>query len=185
VDKKNQRRIILINPSFQIRLGIYLVLILIIASIVYPLTIYELVNTMVLEIKNQLPLVVERLNQKKPALIWLLVFWHIGISGVVFISCLFVTHRIAGPIYKLQMYLNNIQDIEKADKLTLRKGDYFQEMSETVNSFLGRIRERSQSDMVYLDQVKAYINSLASSVPEDKRIILQEINKKLTDMQKR
>ncbi|MEI8346245.1 MAG: hypothetical protein WCG27_02175 [Pseudomonadota bacterium] len=182
MSEKNKRRIYLINPPFQLRLAIYLFIIMIVTSIVYPFTIYELINGIALQLGAQNAVLVDKLIQKKYALIFILSLWQLGIGGVFFIICIFLTHRIAGPIYKLEMFLNQIQGPDKINKLSFRKGDYFLELPEIVNNALSRIQDKYRQDFTYLEQVKTYLGGLSPVVPDDKKIILQEINRKLTEM---
>ncbi|MBY0415325.1 MAG: hypothetical protein K2Q18_14230 [Bdellovibrionales bacterium] len=49
---------------------------------------------------------------------------------------LFFSHKIAGPLFRLHMYLiNNSKSGEKIPKLTFRQGDFFQEIPEEFNKF--------------------------------------------------
>jgi iron-sulfur cluster repair protein YtfE (RIC family) len=45
--------------------------------------------------------------------------------------------------------------------------------------------EEYQNDFVYLSEVNAYINNLSLVVPDDKKPVLSEIHKKLSDIQRK
>ncbi len=52
-------------------------------------------------------------------------------------ASLFFSHKIAGPLYRLSIFLrDNTNAEEKVSKLFFRKGDFFQEIPEKVNLFL-------------------------------------------------
>jgi hypothetical protein len=179
-----QRKIYLVNPSFQIKFSLFICLILFCASLIYPLTIYELMEGFMASIAKTNPEVAESLGDKRQNLIILLCLWHLGVTGLSFIIGNFWSHRIAGPIYKIQKFLAGIRNNMDYGKLYFRKGDYFKELSEDFNLTFDQIKEDYQNNFVYLSEVESYIRNLSMVVPDDKRVVLEEIVKKLEHMQK-
>ena len=53
------------------------------------------------------------------------------------------------------------------------------------NKTFENIQENYRKDFVYLSEVSAYINNLSLVVPDDKKIVLSEISKKLEEIQSR
>lgn len=105
--------------------------------------------------------------------------------SLVFILFIFLTHKIAGPMYKLKNHLQNIREGGDFRPLTFRKGDYFPDVAEEVSLFLETIAEREQNDLAYLDEVSIYIDNLNSVIPDDKRPVLNEISRRLTEIKSR
>ena len=47
----------------------------------------------------------------------------------------FLTHRIAGPIFRMQRHMKLLNSGKAPGQLRFRKGDYFQELAITLNEF--------------------------------------------------
>lgn len=125
------------------------------------------------------------LTSKRSNLIFILSMWQIGFTALIFIICIFFSHKIAGPIYKLRKYLTDLRLKQTRDQLFFRKGDYFHELSDEINITFEQIHENYRNDFVYLNEVSKYINNLYNSVPEEKKDTLNEIIKKLSEIQNR
>jgi len=180
-----KRSIILINPRFQIKFSILVCLFLFISSVFYPLTIYDLVTKLVEQANATSPDMAAKMATYKNNLVFVLALFQLGFTAVTFIACLLFSHKIAGPIYKAQKYLAAIRDGEGNGKLYFRQGDYFQELADDFNDTFEVIQEDYKKDMVYLSEVSSYINNLTMVVPEDKKVVLDEITSKLNEIQDR
>lgn len=176
-----KRSIFLINPKFQIKFSLVICSLVWISSLIYPLTILELFNTftkMSPEAKTALKAAQNEL------MIFLAGFQFIYIL-IVFIICIFLTHKIAGPMFKLTNYLRGIAQGESPTQISFRDGDNFFEVAEEVNNAFDRLADKHEDDLAYLTEVTSYINNLALVVPEDKKPVIQEINARLSEIQKR
>ncbi len=179
------RKIYLINPKFQIRFSVYACLMVFLTSIIYPFSIYELMGTIVAHFSLKSPEIAAHYSEKRDALILFLILLHLGITALTFFICIFFSHRIAGPLYKLQKHLRLMREDAHPDKLFFRKGDYFQELATDVNDTFDHLEDTYKNDLVYLSEVTSYINNLSLVVPDDKRVVLNEISSRLSAMQDR
>lgn len=180
-----KRRIYLINPKFQLKFSLYVCIILFISSLIYPVTIYDLMSNFSTYLAKYSPASIETFNNQKENLIFILVLWQLGFTSLVFIICIFFSHKIAGPLYKTTKYLSEIRSEQNIKKLFFRKGDYFQELATEFNETFEHIQENYKKDFVYISEVSAYLNNLSIVVPDDKKVIINEINKKLSEIQNR
>lgn len=178
-----KRRIYLINPRFQLRFSFYVCLFMFICSIIYPVTIYDLMSKFITFAEQAVPGSSSTLLEKRQSLIVVLGLWQLGITVVTFIVCIFFSHKIAGPLYKLQKFLTGVRDGHDYGRLFFRNGDYFQELAEDYNDAFERIKEDYKNDFVYLSEVSGYLKNLSMVVPDDKKAVLSEINKRLEDIQ--
>jgi len=156
-----------------------------ISSLVYPLAIYGLFTEIIPKLTPISPDISSKINQIKYDLIVFLGICQLGVMSIVFVLSIVISHKIAGPLYKLSQYLKSIKDDNPKGKLFFRKGDYFQEIAESYNDAFEHIQECHKNDFVYLSEVSTYLGNLSSFVPEDKRIVISEINKKLSEIQER
>jgi hypothetical protein len=96
-----------------------------------------------------------------------------------------MSHKIAGPLYKLQNYLRDIREGGDVKSLFFRDGDHFHEIAEEVSQTMEYFSKQREKDFSYLDEVSSYIANLALVVPEDKKPVLNEIQSKLSEIQTR
>jgi nitrogen fixation/metabolism regulation signal transduction histidine kinase len=176
-----KRSIFLINPKFQIRFSLVICSLIYLSSLIYPFTIIELFNTFT----RLNPQAVEGLKTAKSELIVFLILYQLLFVGIVFILCIFMTHKIAGPIYKLSNYLRTIAAGTPPTIITFRDGDHFQDLARDVNAVFDVMAEQREEDFAYLTEVRSYLNNLSLVVPEDKRPLLEEVNARLKDIQGR
>lgn len=179
------RKIFLINPQFQLKLSLYISLIVFLTGLIYPITINQIFDVLISKFTLSNPEIAQHYAQQRTQILIYLSLMHLGFSLVTFCACIFLSHKIAGPIYKLQKFLRGIRENQPREKLYFRKGDYFLEVADDVNMTLDHMDEAQKNDLVYLSEVNSYINNLSLVVPDDKRIVLNEISSKLSEMQER
>ncbi|MEK6623438.1 MAG: hypothetical protein AABY86_00625 [Bdellovibrionota bacterium] len=61
-----------------------------------------------------------------------------------FAGGLYLSHKIAGPIYKLQKHLRECREQGKLEHVTFRPGDFFTELSDEYNAFVDFVKTREQ-----------------------------------------
>jgi hypothetical protein len=176
-----KRSIFLINPRFQIRFSLIICSLVYLSSLIYPFTIMELFNTF----SRMNPQAVEALKNAKTELIIFILIYQVIFLGIVFVLCVFMTHKIAGPLYKLSNYLRGIANGAVPTAITFRDGDHFHDLAVDVNNVFDAIADAREEDYAYLTEVMGYLNNLALVVPEDKKPLLQEINARLKEIQGR
>lgn len=179
------RKIYLINPKFQIRFSLYVCIIVLVTSIIYPFTIYSLMNNIIVFFSLKNPEIASMYESKRNSLVFFLVLLHLGFTCLTFLSCIFFSHKIAGPLFKLKKHLTEIREHGIKGPLFFRKGDYFLDVADEVNQTMDHIHDLHKNDLIFLGEVNSYINNLSLVVPDDKRIILHEISSKLSEMQER
>ncbi len=176
-----KRSIFLINPRFQIKFSLIICSLIFLSSLVYPITIIELFDSFF----HLLPDSNDALKAARDQLILYLSIYQILFILIVFILAIFLTHKVAGPMYKLISYLKNIRNGAVPSKLYFRTGDNFQEVAEEVNELLDYLVDNHERDYAYLEEVISYINNLTLVVPEDKKPVIHEINSRLREIQLR
>jgi len=176
-----QRKIYLINPRFQLKFSLLVCVILSLATLPYPLVIYDFMSQLI----RSNPTLAQNLEEKKQTLFLFLALWQIGLTILVFVICIFFSHKIAGPMYKLRQFLSRIREGQPFSKLFFREGDYFTEVADDLNETFEKMSDDYKNDFVYLSEVSAYINNLAMVVPSDKKAVLTKITERLDEIQTR
>jgi sensor histidine kinase YesM len=127
----------------------------------------------------------ETLQANRQTLFILLGGIQFAFIGVIFVLSVFLSHKIAGPLYKLQNYLRDIREGGEIRNLFFRDGDNFHEIAEEVNLVMEHFVQQRQDDFKNLEDVSSYIANLSLVVPEDKKPVMNEILSKLAEIQSR
>ncbi|MFP5386439.1 MAG: hypothetical protein ACLGHN_10195 [Bacteriovoracia bacterium] len=125
---------ILINPSFQLKLLSYFIIMFLVSTLsLYSTTYLFFWNMKQKGLKVGIPdghVYYQFLQNQKHDLDLL----FIGLAAINFFLLLFVgfiiSHRIAGPLYKIKQFLENP---DKEEKVTLREKDFFKELEPLLN----------------------------------------------------
>lgn len=174
----NSRNIFIINPKFQYKFSFLICVLVLLGSIIYPKTIFDLFDKLIM----MKPEDTQNLENARGSLLNLLLLIEMAFIGIVFVFCIFITHKIAGPMYKLMNYLEEVRQGGAKYPLAFRDGDYFPEVAEEVNLTIEYFRSRSETEIEYLEEVAAYIENIALVVPQDKKPVLDEIQHKLKEI---
>ncbi len=174
------RNIFIINPGFQYRFCLIICSIVFVGSLIYPITIWDLFNNFINMAPEQN---VEQLSASRDQLIWILMAIQLSFIGLVFALCLYMSHRIAGPMYKVSKYLREIRAGGALYPLTFREHDQFKEVAVEINETIEYLTQKSEDEIDYLQEVSAYIENISLVVPEDKKPVLNEIQKKIQEFQ--
>lgn len=176
-----KRSVFLINPSFQLRFSLLVCSVIVISTLIYPIIIYDFFEMVLANTNSVAPNVVAA--QKD--LIYYLILIQFVMTFLVFLIFIFLTHKIAGPLYKLKTHLANIREGDPISPLTFRNGDYFHDVAEEVSLFLEMVNYNQESDFKYVEEISQYIENLSPVVPDDKKPLLNEISRRLVDLQNR
>lgn len=174
-----QRRY-LIDRRFQIK---YTLMVVILSSIVFLIFGYrlyrgELAKTQILQIQN---LDVQNLVQSQDTTIlyYLAAFFLLQLASLVVLGIL-ITHRIAGPVFRVQKYLEDAAkggELKTLDKVRSRDEfhEFFDSLSELIDRFkaktdvqkakvdeLKHALDKARNDVAQIDRCKALCNELLS-----------------------
>ena len=69
-------------------------------------------------------------------------FIIVAIVNLSVIICMgvFISHRVAGPLYRLKSYMDNFKMTE-VHQVKFRKKDYFMDLQDSFNAFIDRIKK--------------------------------------------
>ncbi len=176
-----KRSTFLINPSFQLKFSLIVCSIIFLSTLVYPVIIFDFFNVFI----AQNPSAVQNVVDTQRNLIFFLFVVQVIITTLVFIVFIFLTHKIAGPMFKLKNHLASIREGNPITPLTFRNGDYFADVAEEVSLFLDTVAHNQESDFAYIEEVAAYIQNLNLVTPDDKKPVLNEISRRLIELKSR
>lgn len=80
------------------------------------------------------------------------------------------------------MFLQNIRNGGEINELFFRETDQFSEIADEINLTLTYLTEKSEDERETIEEIKAYIENISLVVPEDKKPVLEEIQRKLNEL---
>ncbi|MEK6582208.1 MAG: methyl-accepting chemotaxis protein [Nitrospirota bacterium] len=113
----------------------------------------------------------------------------VGVTGIIGIAVLiFMSHRIAGPMFRFEKVLDEISKGDLTYKFKLRQGDQFKELEKRINELTGTLDSKAgnlKSGLTEISKMLSRLQTLASAHSTDKDFerLLQDISKKLIELQ--
>lgn len=140
--QKNKRKIYLINPRFQLQFmgwmgGIAF-------SVIGVFTIAHIIffkNLRMLAGEGGIPadhVFYRFIMDREAELNNITLYTAIVVFLVVIIAGLFLSHKIAGPLYRFHQHLTKSTADKKLSTVAFRKGDYFTEIADEYNNHINR-----------------------------------------------
>ena len=166
--RKQRRHRVFIKPGFQFRLTLILILVVIIVAnivgaLVYGLSIDKLESKLVVEAK--LPIDPTQLGQA--LLPGVIIAELISILITAFI-CIFVTHTIAGPVYRMERVARSIGEGDLTNFIKLRPKDELKDLADSMNEMTMGLRNKVSSLKDASDRVKTGLERLKAAGKLDK-----------------
>ena len=132
----------LINPTFQLRFVGLMIGIAGMAAFALYLS-NALFMAKIVGIGNSLGLPADHpfwrfINEQKLVLNSVFLLTAAGVSILIVVLGLIISHRIAGPIYRMQSHLDDLARTGEVKELNFREKDYFPEMADSINRVMRR-----------------------------------------------
>lgn len=143
--KDNKRKVYLINRQFQIRFILFSILSsVIICCIFFALNWYFFwrFETVGLAIGLTPGSVFFEFLSRQQVFLNTIFFVGAGVTLLVLVFMgLIFSHRIAGPLYRLNNHMSDVAKGETNSNISFRKKDYFPELADSLNLLLDKYRK--------------------------------------------
>jgi methyl-accepting chemotaxis protein len=168
-----RRKRYFIKPGFQSRLtAIFVLIVIIVANIVgalvYGFSIEKLENKLVVE--SKLPIDTTQLGQA--LLPGVIIAELVSILVVAFI-CIFVTHTIAGPVYRMERVSRSVGEGDLTNFIKLRPKDELKDLADAMNEMTMGLRDKILKIKEGTEKVKGSLERLKTMGKGEK---LDEMN---------
>jgi len=167
-----QRKTYLVKRAFQLRYVFivlsFILLTAVISGITTYLALFPFLSEKLANVYPQGRLIVLLRDANAKALLSTLIILPFAVWLSIMLS-----HRIAGPWYRLEMSLKKLADGDLSHDISLRKNDELQSLALSLNIVMQNLREVANDNMKY-----------ASGIDESIRAIEQELNKEPADIMK-
>jgi len=166
---RNQRKNYFVKPGFQTKLTLIILLIVVIVANIVGGVIYGLLSGSV--VIEQFAKILEVENQRDLLLPVILFSELVAIIIVTFIG-IFVSHTMAGPIYRFEMVLEDLANGELNSHFHLRTSDEFHELADGFNDLIASLNSRVSEMKVYVSN----LNNMMGEVSSPKDITVYDID---------
>lgn len=139
--QQHRRSIFLINRPFQLKFAFFVCSWLFALSLAYPVIIYNLFDLFFRYLsRDPNGPGLAALQTFRQEIVLLLVAFQIFFLIITFMISIFVSHRIAGPLYKLKNFFKQNGAGKLSPELHFRKNDHFQDVAQEYNLMLAKLR---------------------------------------------
>ena len=98
---------------------------------------------------------------------------------------LFVSHKIAGPLFRFKQVVKELASGNFTNQVRLRKGDQLQDFADEFNEMLAAVRERIRTVDHYAAAVHHDIDGIGEfNVDEQKRRQYSDLKHKIAELEK-
>jgi methyl-accepting chemotaxis protein len=141
---RNKRRLILINKSFQLKFFLWFFASVSLLNFFFYMTIVYLFSSFVemgaaVGLSGDNPYFSLIAEQKERMSIVFGGSYFIEVVILMVFSYIF-SHRIAGPIHRLKIWLGDVAQGKEVQALSFRKEDFFSELPEVVNRAIESVK---------------------------------------------
>lgn len=129
----------LINKRFQLKFAFFVCSWIFALSMIYPIIIYnifEYFHHVASSSEPNMILNVERIKGMEGQVLLILGVLQILFLLITFILSIFLSHRIAGPLFKLRRAIEEVGKGNMDQRITFRKNDHFVEMQDSFNEMI-------------------------------------------------
>jgi len=141
---QHKRKIFLIDSEFQVRSSLTLALLIFVPSLIHPMVIFLFTGDVTDRVASVAPDLATELLDSRLYLVFMLVLWQMLLATIIFVLGVLYTHRVAGPLFKMQKTLQALADGSPFSPVRFRQGDFFHPLSVAYNGMVKRLdRDRS------------------------------------------
>ncbi len=161
-----QRKIYIIKRAFQLRY-IFIVLMFIfltavMSSIVTYLAIFPYLSEKLANVYPQGRLIALLRNANTKALLSTFFVFPVAVWFSVILS-----HRIAGPWYRLEMSLQDLARGDLSHDISLRKNDELQSLAISLNKVIQNLREVANENIGYAEEIDQAVSCIDQELNKD------------------
>ena len=109
---------------------------------------------------------VSHLEASDRALIYTMGAFGVGLVAILSAYLVIMTHKVAGPLYKVSMYFNRMAEGRIGNVTALRQGDMLQDFFGNFREMHEAVRTRLQGDVITMESAAVALRQKAGSDPK-------------------
>jgi hypothetical protein len=110
---------------------------------------------------------VQQFEHNDRMLIYLLIGFGVLLSAILTIYGIVLTHKVAGPLFKVTLYLDKIRDGKLGQVYNLRKGDELVEFFEHFKAAHDALRKQEEGDIALLSKASEQLPSSSQALKDE------------------
>jgi len=166
------RKNFLINKDFQLKVASYITGVLILFVFIYPIIIYKIFDFIVSIVGEECAgSSIDILNSSRTTVLVAIMGLQLMFIIFVFILSLYLSHRIAGPIYKLSMTLKLSANGPLQKIIKFRKNDLFSEVQDEYNQMMTSVQIKLEDIESDIEKARQSKDMTSSKLELDKAIV--------------
>jgi signal transduction histidine kinase len=155
--KRFKRTQYIIAKQFQLRFSILLSVVGVAVTAIIGFILYGvLAKTQSLLLGTNIvlsPEVIDFLQQQRSLFLYSLLGTFVGVTVVLLVMGIFVSHRLAGPIFAIGRKMNDLSQGNFNATLHLRKNDEFQDLKDKFNNLVKSLQNQVKSELIKMNSV--------------------------------
>lgn len=149
-----RRRTLIINRRFQFRFAFFVSSWVIVLAMFFPSVLLNFIDTFTSMIaRHSDASVMAAIDNFKQESIFAVVLVSVIFCLIIFILSIYISHRIAGPVYRIQQALNRWPKGAIEQNIKFRKHDHFIELSESYNLAAAKYSDTLQKSKYAKDRL--------------------------------
>jgi len=84
----------------------------------------------------------------------------IGTSVIFSILGIFLSHRIAGPLFRLKRYMTFVRNGNYSHEIKFRKGDQLHDMADSFNEMVLSLDIRKEISILYIERLESIVRNI-------------------------
>jgi methyl-accepting chemotaxis protein len=88
---------------------------------------------------------VTKILETRESLLWLLILMQVTFTFLVFLISIFMSHKIAGPLFQLKKLFSEVKNGNLTQRLAFRSKDYFQDLVPEFNGMMESLQSRIEN----------------------------------------
>ncbi|MEK7790858.1 MAG: HAMP domain-containing protein [Deltaproteobacteria bacterium] len=182
---RRRRTQYLVAKGFQIRFSLFLTVVgLFITAIIGFILYGMLIKTQSLLIGTGIttsPQVIDYLSEQRSTYLYSLFGIFVCVTLVLMIFGIFVSHRLAGPIFAISRKMNDLCHGNFNATLELRSADEFQELKEVYNTLVHALQNQVKSELIKVQSVIENLNTIIKQLSSE--IVQRDLRAALRELQ--
>jgi len=167
-EKKFQRRTVLVKKSLQLKYIAVIFVSVVFALILMGLDLYYTLYKLIL-LDN--PSLVPLLHRAHSVFLVRIVLY----LAIIFVVALFVSHRLAGPIFRFERSAQEVGSGNLTHRVSLRTGDDLLELQEEFNAMVSSLQSLVQKDRNLVKRLSTRLEALQKQPPSDAASLRDEL----------
>lgn len=164
---EHPRKVIFIDKKFQAEFIMKFVLLMLLGSAVFGLAAHLLLDRALDKNYYSAHMTMKSVGEiLKPTLVWLTVVFAAVFGAAAMVITLYVSHHIAGPLYAIRRYLENIARGELNFEPRLRDKDQTTPLAQSLTQAVETLNERLVAIRGAADAVRAASQTLSVHVEQ-------------------